>query len=358
VYLVALIPLFLPPGVRPWPPPDPPTAALIREAGDGNRAGVAAVRSLACKIDESWKGRVPAGADEVVPDLHAWDFWMDGDAARVRNRVGPEWAPLTDTLHRGGRELTLFLEHGRPDFAVASRARKPQFGDARWACLFACWDLHAPDDECLTLAEVLDRPHEVWAARRVTEDGVASIYLDLAFRADRLRLWLDPANNYLVWKAVVADGARTYEYRVTDFRRAPDGAALPVRVERRISFPKVPPATLVTTLSDVHLNEPLSPDVFRIPGLAGLRCRDELGGQEYRLDENGKPAGPWRAPSAEHRQDRSEPDTRRVARYILAGVAGAGLLMAVITRWRRRRWEQLASAAEPAPRTGPRPESH
>lgn len=345
--ILTLVLLVLPPGLRPWPPPDPATAALIREAGDGNRTGIAAVRSLTCKIDESWTGRVPAGPDEVTPDLSAWDFWMDGDAARVRQREGSKKFPSSDTVQRGDRELELVMPRDRGPYAAVRRVRRLAFGDARWACLFARWDLSAPYQEYLTLADILARPHEVWAARRVTEGGVASIYLDLAFPADRLRLWLDPAHNHLVWKAIVADGERTYEYRVTEFRRAPDGAALPVRVECRIAFPNVPPATLVTTLSDVHLNEPVPPEAFRIPGLAGLRCLDKLRDDEYRLDENGERAGPWRTDADDEGDNRPEPDARRIAQYILVGLVGVGLLIAVVARWRRRRWERWTSAAEP-----------
>jgi len=191
--------------------------------------------------------------------------------------------------------------------------------------MFACWDLSAPYQEDLTLADLLARPHEVWAARRVTEDGIASIYLDLAFPVDRLRLWLDPAHNYLVWKAVEADKNGTYECRVTGFRTAADGAAIPIRIEWQISLPRVLPVTQVTTLSGVLLNEPVPAEVFRLPGLAGLRCSDHILGEEYRLNADGE------------RADKARPvDRNWWVLLLVSGVVLVGGLVVLAAFYRRR----------------------
>ena len=221
---------------------------------------------------------------------------------------------------------------------AVDRKRDLSPGDMRRACLFACWDLSAPYQEDLTLADCLARPHEVWAARRVTEDGTEFVYLDLAFPANRLRLWLDPAHNYLVWKAIAGKRGdpRPSQDRVTEFRRSADGAVLPVRVEHQWSLPGVAPVTLVSTLSDVRLNEPVPPEAFRIPGLAGLTCADSIRKETYQLDAKGDriappPAGP------EPGDDPPDLNARRVATYILCALAAAGLVVAVADYWRRMR---------------------
>ena len=337
--ILLLLSLLLPPGLRPWPALDAETAALVRLARDGNRAGIAAVRSLTCRIDESWKDRVPSEPDEVVPDLHAWDFWMDGDTVRVRDRVKPAWAPRTDTIWRGDREMRLW-DPGKPDsYVTLNRKRELSPGDARWACLFACWNRSIPYQQDLTLGDLLAGPHEVWAARRVTEEGIDSIYLDLAFPADRLRLWLDPAHNYLVWKAV-EKGNWTHEHRVIEFRTAADGAAMPVRIEQRITVPDFPPVTKVTALSEVHLNEPVPAEAFRLPGLAGLRCSDQIRGEQYRLDADGEYAGPLvsekKVPDDESDVEKDRLDPSWWAVLIVGGFVAVVVLAAIVVYHRRR----------------------
>jgi hypothetical protein len=339
--IIYLVLLFLTPGYRPWPPPDAKTALLIREARERNQAGIAAVRTLTCRIDESWQGRKPDrnNLDEVAHEPMAWDYWFDGDTVRVRQR-GRNWAAyVSDKVQRGNREMWL-----KDDTLYVTRKKRLSLphGDARSVCLFARWDLSAfarwgldtPYQEDLTLADMLARPHEVWAARRVVEEGVESVYLDLAFPNDRVRLWLDPAHNYLVWKTtMVTSEDLPHEYRVTKFQRATDGTVLPIRIENRMVLPGVEPITMVTTLSDVRLNEPVPADSFRIPGLKGMRGYDRNTNETYTLDENGE-----RVPPEPEEDNAPASNMSRITLYILCGLVGVGLIVVIrLLAWRADR---------------------
>ena len=161
---------LLPPGLRPWPPLDAQTAALVREARDRNQAVIAAVRPLPCRSDQSCLGRYPdrTNPEEFAAELNGWDIgwtWI--------RRSGIGGPPDTPTR---GRESNWYCawrpllcwDQGR----VAVGMYEP--------CLFACWEIFVPigrpDSPIARLSA------RSLAVRRLVEDG-AEWYLTPFSRA-------------------------------------------------------------------------------------------------------------------------------------------------------------------------------
>lgn len=326
--LVILLSL-LPPGLRPWPTPDKETLAIVKEARDGNRAGVAAVKTIVCRRDLSWPDAPKGGFLVQVFSPITWDYWLDGDTVRVKGAVAME---TRDVVQHDGREMVLFVGHGRfASHVVVDRVYGPPLGDVRRECVFDF-------DRDRALSALLSSPHEIWVARRAVEDGVDSLYVKLGLPDGRVEVWLDLKHNYLVWKATRSGREKVEEYRVNEFQFSKDGACLPIRIENRRVEPDSA-LTAVDVLSNVRLNDRVLPESFRIPGLAGLKCDDKIRGVVYKLDENGEPAGPWEEPPKE-KQDDDEPSDMKFPWWIfivLGCLPALGLIVWVFISRRRRR---------------------
>src|SRR5262249_1702940 len=143
--------------------------------------------------------------------------------------------------------------------------------------------------------ERLSHPHEVVRAERVTEDGRKFIRIELAEPGGRLEFWFDTEAGYLVRKSkIVPAGTRAMRYQseVKEFLRLNDGTSFPVVIELR-GFEQGELAwTARRTLTDVRLNESISPNDLRLPNITGTLCTDYVRLSQYPVDADGNPAGP------------------------------------------------------------------
>lgn len=297
--VLLLLTLLLSPGPQGTAPPV--TAILVRQAREGNRAGIAAVRTLSCRFTHEVVAEAAPGLAVRLRALPSGRYWRDGPVvrARVSFPAGGAHPPgsITDVRIQGERCLSLQTREGNGPLAGRhlSVGRQGWFdGDVWYSCLFTYGYGPPQALESLTLDQLLARPHKVFRAGWVDDDGRRLLHLEVAHPAARLGLWLDPGINYLARKATAAvwDKDLRREYRVLETARSADGAVLPVRVGERLYEGGQLRYEIRMSLSDVALNQPLAPDALRIPGLAGQTCTDQVRNSMYVVDADGLPAGP------------------------------------------------------------------
>jgi len=302
--LFSLFAFSLPPGLRPWPPPDPRTAALVKQARDGNRAAIAAIRTLECRFSHEVISEARPAADTPGNWLPCGQFWRDGSAARTAafwqappreftTFNGTEFATI-----RGNRYLAISYHHrgkGPPEMGLWTCEQDYfHIGNVWNFCLFTHYYSWSKKLEYLTLDEILKRPHEIWQAGWDTDDGRKLLRVELALPTARLGFWLDPSLNFLIRKAVFTmweTGFRR-EYHVRDVARSADGAVLPVRVDQFVFERGQLQHSIKMTLSGVTINQPLPHNILRIPQITGWPCTDWDRRVTYVADADGDPAGP------------------------------------------------------------------
>ena len=163
----------------------------------------------------------------------------------------------------------------------------------------------------------------------------------------------DPSVNYLIRKVVRSKtGSRFADVEeAVQFKNCGGGIFFPERVVGRAGVGDKPSETRSESLlSDIRVNQPLPPEVFRLRYPAGISLTDSIRGTSYRVDSDGnplsveKPLGtvPPPAPSRLAGPDggaetAEEPQSR--FRWILPvsiGLVAVGILLTVRKRWKTK----------------------
>jgi hypothetical protein len=275
----------------------------VKQAREGNRAAIAAVRSLTCRFGYDVVAEAAPGVAARSNWLPSGQFWRDGSTARARvsyvRRPGIP-SPIVDLLLQDDTCLYLrILEvDGRPTGRSLEIYHNNWLlhGDVWLYCLFTHYYGGPASFEHLPLDQILARPHEIWQARWVNDGGHRLLHLEVVHPTARLGFWLDPALNYLVRKSTftpwdLAAGLRPENRQVLDVARSGDGAILPVQVREQGFEGTQQLYEVRMTLSDVKFNDPFPRDALRIPGIAGLTCIDPNRKTKFVVDADGRPAG-------------------------------------------------------------------
>src|SRR5262249_11913545 len=113
----------------------------------------------------------------------------------------------------------------------------------------------------------------------------------------RCEIWADGSKNYLVCKLVnhvtFKDSAKTgrLEANVVSFREVKPGIFFPDKMEHRNYSNGKEFFRLVTTLSEIRVNEKFPEGVFTINFPEGALVTDKLRGVAYKMGPNQTPAG-------------------------------------------------------------------
>lgn len=140
--------------------------------------------------------------------------------------------------------------------------------------------------------DLLEQPHTLHAVERLpTTDEVR---VELSDPDGRYEFWFSPKHNHLIRKRVwhpTAEPQHRHEVEVTQFVEPNRGQFFPTTVESR-SFDKerLKQHTRLT-LTELQVNRPIPNDVFRLPNIAGMVCRDRAHNQSFRVDADGYRVG-------------------------------------------------------------------
>ena len=271
---------------------------LAQQMADGNRAAIAAVRSLACRSSHEVVSESRPGQAAKWLYLVSSQYWRSPDRFRVRTprptprdfvrdrliRDGKCWV-LNSYSTSGGTHALLSVE---PDLFTPD-------GDVWEHALFHHWGGLAVRK--FSYADLLAKASRVHAADRVTDSGRELIHVRLAAHGDEYEFWFDPAVNYLIRKhshiatsdPSARNNARVFE--VIRFVEPARGVFFPAVVEHKPTVNGQLDAVIRTTLSDVQVNHDI-PAALRLPNIAGMTCYDYSRNTDYTVDADGNRTGP------------------------------------------------------------------
>ncbi|MEX2175706.1 MAG: hypothetical protein WD872_15180 [Pirellulaceae bacterium] len=214
----------------------------------------------------------------------------------------------------------------------------------------------------MTLNELLNRSHELQEVRRATQNGQEFIVVHFSLElhpgeTGNFEVWFDPQVNYLACKLIgTSTGSaakpvnRRKESRVLSFREVAPTVYFPEHVESHSYKAGQLVGHEIVRFSDVRVNEPLPPDIFKIAIPPGVHVLDSIADLEYRTNANGQQIGPGRAlakfpplqagagPLAATSQE-PQPATRWIVPVSLAILTVGGGL------WFVRKWRSSLEAA-------------
>lgn len=274
---------------------------LAKQMADGNRAAVAAVRSLSCGFShEVVSESQPGQAGSKWLHLVSGQYWRSPDRIRLRThhptpqdfvrdrliRDGKCWVLNSYTKTSGGTHALLSVE---PDLFTPD-------GDVWEYALFHHWGGLAVRK--FGYADLLAKASRVHAADRVNENGRELIHVRLAAHGDEYEFWFDPAMNYLIRKCShtatsepsVRNNSRVFE--VTQFAEPARGVFFPSVIEHKPTRNGQLDAVIRITLSDVQVNRDVPADTLRLPNIAGMTCYDYSRNTDYAVDADGNRTGP------------------------------------------------------------------
>ncbi len=202
-----------------------------------------------------------------------------------------------------------------------------------------------------SLDELLGLSNRHECSRR-RENGRDCIYLDLAYDdpdvgAVHLAAWFDVGFNYLVRKISITFGKTGKGRAVLEILRFVEPLPehfFPEQCRSRTYEGDELVSDMLVTLSDVRINDPIPPSVFRLPGVpSGTMLSDKVQGKQYRINEKWQRIGPESSatigilpptPDAEDVEYRTQTaeEPRSLTRWLIPaslavlGVAGCGLL--------------------------------
>jgi hypothetical protein len=248
----------------------------------GNRAALEAIQTYYAQVECST--RAPDGK---VSEVHRGEYWRDQDTVRVRQVEGDS---LVDTLV--GKEITRTLitargPRGQAGYqgSIAAKEGLHTLVDA-WYC-----GLCKLSVDFLPLYDLLNRPWDRINESAVRQDGLEIYHVEFTRGSYRLEVWVDPAVNYLVRKAVAHSPGFREESTVLHFREVEPALFLPERIEHRFILDGKLSHTVTTLLQGIKVNHPLPSELFRLRFPAGTFVVDSVQGLSYVVDENEQPVG-------------------------------------------------------------------
>jgi hypothetical protein len=268
----------------------PAGSPLLDEAARGNRATLDSIHTFSCRITT-----VPVSASGKVGKPTQGEYWWSHD------KVRGQWVDhgfTVDALASGSvsRSLTSHA-HERQGSVMPNAGWLPPC-DPRESALLTL-TLFSDARPEVPFDELLRRGQQIGRVARNQEAGHECIVIELVDRDDVTReIWFEPRFNYMIWKTVYMrpgksdgpGGVRT-ERVVTRFLEAAPSLFFPAQVEFKALVGGKVSEIKSTTFSDVHINEPLPPDIFDFRFPKDTVVFDRILGKTYVVDGNGNPVG-------------------------------------------------------------------
>jgi hypothetical protein len=265
--------------------------ALVRNS---HRAAVQSISTLACRFT------IEEGGDRLTPVLTG-DYWKGPDTVRLSQHypsgvVQEELINETEAL-----SLATYLEPNENGEKVfASRLSVNEWGSVADVPARMLFNFPGKLTTRLNLDRLLELTGEPRDIKKVTQEGRELIRLDLGYQDPRLgpvrlQIWFDPSFNYLARKQLmtwVRNGLELGgEVSILSYSEALPGIFIPLRSQIQRLTDRKPVHTTVVALSDVRVNEPIEPSVFRMDIPAGTLYTDNIEGKRYHVDARGFPQG-------------------------------------------------------------------
>jgi hypothetical protein len=264
---------------------------LLERVRAGHRAAVQSIHSLTCRITE--ENVTPQGQFAMSADYR----WSP-EAIRIHSHLRfPDLVEnVGDQLVRGGRRVS-YVKQTYPDSTPARVggvicADLGVSEDAWRISLMRFTSEPLTDDNRppLSFDELLARPHQLRAVKRVNEGHGELVYIDLVHGKQRDELWFDPKVNYLVRKQVRHHNARKgkAEFEVMRFKEVAAGIYFPERVEMHATEGGQPHSSWVASFSEIHVNQPLPRDAFEFHFPAGITIVDSIQNKVFQVETDGR----------------------------------------------------------------------
>ena len=274
---------------------------LVELVKSGNSASLAAVVSLHARFEMALHpnpavlAKIPVASGRRI----VGQYWRSGNKVRIRENETPY----------GPRDM--LQDHDRQQTTVHMPKSKLQTIDT--GIIAAEGAIYTPADvwelalcslpgPAVTFSHLLDTGGKIESAHLSHEPGGELAYLDVSLESPpktlRCEIWADPSKNYLVRRVVShvtmegAAGKGRLEGEVTSFREVKPGVFFPESMELRIFHKGQEINRMVTRLTSIHINEPLPMSVFKMSFPPGTVVSDQVRGTTFRIDQEGKMAGP------------------------------------------------------------------
>ncbi|MFO0811184.1 MAG: hypothetical protein U0746_21350 [Gemmataceae bacterium] len=245
--------------------------------------------------------RAPLHKPDAPRQRMTVEWWQSGPDFRSAESFAQDSVPQAkdaipsfriDRVSKGGDLKTLEVRDAQ---AKGPKLKTGSIGDAEslvtplspWS-----WGLfYLQDAPPLTFADALQDANRVEHVEVDVSSGKRLVVASIATHANQsVRIWFDPAVNYLVRKRVneTTDRKRRFEFEVTAFRECKPGVFFPEKVvTREFADNKLTGTTTVDVTA--HVNDPVDPSVFELRFPEGTSITDKATGVVYVTGPDGRP---------------------------------------------------------------------
>lgn len=245
---------------------------------------IASFRTVHCLMARRHDPAPRAGSQET-----GCEYWRSLDSIRARafglRETDKEY------LVKGSRLTTLYHNvrgESRSSVAPYEGLIEDPFAEG----LLAFSRLDPPG--LVALDELLAKPHRINGVKRVS-NGRDLIYLDFSHDRFRFEIFFDPQVNYLVRKLIqTSNTARTRrESEIVKFAEVRPAVYFPARIETKVfEAAGALRSTRVATISDIQVNQPMDPGIFKFRYPDGTIVQDLFTRTIYKTDTEGRNMGP------------------------------------------------------------------
>jgi hypothetical protein len=260
---------------------------LLKRATNAHRSAIELIRTFSCRVDFEKKG---------LPNPGHVDYWRSGDMVRVVEEFSRE---PSEILVRNGKKIRINRNPKldvKKDMVAIISAKKREHDGVGDAWELGLMKFLGPKRGYYTFDELLELPHKLVEAKRVSENGHEFVYIELEHDQDQSQFWFDPTVNYLISKMVCSwpDSGHKYsvESKVINFVEPSPGIFFGEKIERRLFDNGASiGGSGITTLSRMSVNQPISPEIFTLRLPHGAQAIDYIQNKIIIVDSEGRQIG-------------------------------------------------------------------
>jgi len=145
--------------------------------------------------------------------------------------------------------------------------------------------------------QLLEQPHTLHAVERLPApngDTPGEVRVEVSHAEGRYEFWFSPKHNHLIRKRVwlpAEEPHHRFEGEVTHFAEPNPGQFFPETVEYRVFEKGELKMQRKLTLTDLQVNRPIPNEVFRLPGVDGMVCKDTTRNRSFKVNADGYRVG-------------------------------------------------------------------
>jgi hypothetical protein len=267
---------------------------LLDFVRDAHRASRESIRTCSCRV--VFRGTI-ASTQSKTPKIESCSgrFWYSSDAVRAKVSdfgADEDWL-WKDSVKKGVSRRTV---NGRQAVG-ASRSNMASRYSGRcdaWARGLLVLNVPSQGIECAPFEQFVAHATRLTKAERRTIDGREMVVFRFFFDKSGdyspwdVEIYFDPALNYLVRKTIYScpgpKGNFRREDEVVQFKECAPGLFFPERLVGRSGPEGDFDFHHTTEISDIRVNEPLPPDIFRFRYPHGVYLTDSVREAEYQVD--------------------------------------------------------------------------